>query len=1046
MGADLTSRVDPGLIVEHWNITCNLTGRPERGELKDAMATAPLYKRYIPPKPHDLSATKPLVAPVKKKVIPPPPTIEKKRKRERPEEEVAERKAKKLRKKGVEATVETVLRDQQQERENAKAALQDEATKPRIASAEDDVPAEVDVRKDGKMSIKKRHKLEKEARKARKEAIKVGEVEGDDGQEPLAGGHVGGSLEGPNGTASASVRQDDPADHGDAETVLHEGEKPRKRRKQREVIAVNGEEVETIDLVDEREAKAERKTKEQRKEQIQEDPPGRENAAEGVNTADLPQSSAGADTTPQVKKRRHKLESILQQAGPGAENGEAEVDERLHKHDVVLGKYQKAAKRSQGLAAQSDQLAADTTEDLVELRDLAPIPQPEKAPTPEFNPNYSALPLWLANPTVISNDSKATFAALDLPKDVIDRLSNLGFTDASPVQQALIPLLLPPGIDGASFFPGAEAVLPDLAVSAATGSGKTIAYLLPIIEGLKRSRTVGKLSVLVVVPTRELVTQVAAVAESLASGSAIKVGTAIGSGKLRDEQAQLIKRSQKYDPSGYATLMAKAHRRNYPPTGEEAFEEHLDELESEDAREGVRISDAVSGLADHVPTYTSAVDILVCTSGRVLEHVSSTLGFDTTRLDYLVLDEADKLLDQQFDGFVEALASELPKDQKEQEVRELSPKMRKVVLSATMTSDAGKLAGLRLFRPKMVVVRGTGRDAQQTTETAVAGNMDSVRQAVGTFELPPTLVEYCVPVGDGAEKPLFLIELLESRILPVKDGKATAAKSAPRVSVDEESESNTDSESDAESTSSSDVSSVSEDSEGSKGGEFEDVEAAAASSDAGEVEISNMHPARAALVTSKPSPTQTRNPAPTILIFTSSTESTTRLSHLLTRLNPAWAPWISTLTTTQPSRKPRPNTSKSANSVLEPSITISTDRSARGLDTLTAAHRDITHVIQYDVPRSVEGYVHRVGRTARAGKTGEAWTLYTFAEARWFLHEVCGVEGKESEGRKGCEVTRRTRVEKIKVVVGDEGLRGRFSDVLEGMRGEVFGGDASRYE
>ena len=34
MGADLTSRVDPGLIVEHWNITCNLTGRPERGELK----------------------------------------------------------------------------------------------------------------------------------------------------------------------------------------------------------------------------------------------------------------------------------------------------------------------------------------------------------------------------------------------------------------------------------------------------------------------------------------------------------------------------------------------------------------------------------------------------------------------------------------------------------------------------------------------------------------------------------------------------------------------------------------------------------------------------------------------------------------------------------------------------------------------------------------------------------------------------------------------------------------------------------------------------
>ncbi|KAK1817335.1 ATP-dependent RNA helicase dbp6 [Friedmanniomyces endolithicus] len=1010
------------------------------------MATAPLYKRYIPPKPNDNSATKSLVAPVKKKkIIPPPPITEKKRKRERPEEEVAERKAKKLRKKGVEATAETVLRDQLQERENAKTVVPDGTIGPQNILVEGDEPAEERAGKSGKMSIKKRHKLEKEARKARKEASKVGEVEGDDGREPLASGDVGGFLEGPNWTASASVRQDDPVDHGDTETVLHEGEKPKKRRKQREVIAVNGEDVETIDLVDERNAKAERKTKEQRKEQMQEDPPGRENAAEVVNAADLPQSSAGTDTTPQVKKRRHKLESVLQQAEPGAEIGEAGKDDPLHKHNAVLDKYQKAAKRSQGLAAQSDQLAAGTTEGLVELRDLAPIPQPEKAPTPEFNPDYCALPLWLANPTVVSSDSKATFSALGLSKEVVDSLSKFGFTDASPVQQALIPLLLPPGIDGASFFTGAETVLPDLAVSAATGSGKTIAYLLPIIEGLKRSRTVGKLSVLVVVPTRELVTQVAAVAESLASGTGIRVGTATGSGKLRDEQAQLIKRSQRYDPSGYATLMAKAHRRDYPPTEEETFEEYLDELESEDVREELRISDAVSGLADHVPTYTSAVDILVCTSGRVLEHVSSTLGFDTRRLEYLVLDEADKLLDQQFDGFIEALGSELPKDEKEQESRELYLKVRKVVLSATMTSDAGKLAGLRLFRPKMVVVRETDEDSQQTAGTAVTGSTNGVRQAVGTFELPPTLIEYCVPVGDGAEKPLFLIELLKSKILPVESVEATVAKNVPRVSADEDSDSDTDSESDAESASSSEVSSVSEESEVSNR-EVEDVEAVTASSDAGEVAISNMHPARAALVSSKPSPTQTRNPAPTILIFTSSTESTTRLSHLLTRLKPAWAPWLNTLTKTQNNRKLRPNASKSANNVLEPSITISTDRSARGLDTLTSTHRDITHVIQYDVPRSVEGYVHRVGRTARAGKPGEAWTLYTFAEARWFLHEVCGVEGRESEGRKGCKVRRRAGVEKVKVVVEDEGLRSRFADVLEGMREEVFGGDARRHE
>jgi ATP-dependent RNA helicase DDX51/DBP6 len=35
----------------------------------------------------------------------------------------------------------------------------------------------------------------------------------------------------------------------------------------------------------------------------------------------------------------------------------------------------------------------------------------------------------------------------------------------------------------------------------------------------------------------------------------------------------------------------------------------------------------------------------------------------------------------------------------------------------------------------------------------------------------------------------------------------------------------------------------------------------------------------------------------------------------------------------------------------------------------------VTHVINYDVPVDMRKYVHRVGRTARAGRTGDAWTL-----------------------------------------------------------------------
>ncbi|XP_036160138.1 probable ATP-dependent RNA helicase DDX53 [Myotis myotis] len=53
-------------------------------------------------------------------------------------------------------------------------------------------------------------------------------------------------------------------------------------------------------------------------------------------------------------------------------------------------------------------------------------------------------------------------------------------------------------------------------------------------------------------------------------------------------------------------------------------------------------------------------------------------------------------------------------------------------------------------------------------------------------------------------------------------------------------------------------------------------------------------------------------------------------------------------------------------------ILISTDLASRGLDV-----DDITHVYNYDFPRNIEEYVHRVGRTGRAGKTGTSITLMT---------------------------------------------------------------------
>ncbi|MFH1229756.1 MAG: DEAD/DEAH box helicase [Candidatus Aenigmatarchaeota archaeon] len=51
---------------------------------------------------------------------------------------------------------------------------------------------------------------------------------------------------------------------------------------------------------------------------------------------------------------------------------------------------------------------------------------------------------------------------------------------------------------------------------------------------------------------------------------------------------------------------------------------------------------------------------------------------------------------------------------------------------------------------------------------------------------------------------------------------------------------------------------------------------------------------------------------------------------------------------------------------------IATDVAARGIDV-----KDVTHVINYDMPNDVETYVHRIGRTGRAGASGDAITLFT---------------------------------------------------------------------
>lgn len=990
---------------------------------------APLYKRYVPPSKPTASLVlvkdDHLLQPAKQAPEVTAAQTGDKRKRERSAEEIAQRKVKKLKKKGVEVPVEIASAANGQAQHETVVS---EGAETKVTQANGTCEPTAGTSDFSHIkNIKKRHKLEKEARKARKAAGKITKEDGGADAAQFV------TSEAPDVDRGAVLVHGNPADQEAEDTttsdigVLQKDARKKRRKTEKQPEEDTDKQETPLDV---EETKVEFNAT-QPEAQIDGD-------VSMVDIVDVP-ANPGGPAMPQLKKRRHKLEAVLRHTDTGDEASTRDVS-HLKNHASMIGKFQKAIK-TRGPEALDDR-ERDSGKEMPILHDLVPLPQPARAPTPEFKPDNSDLPYWLANPYVVSSDDRSSFSDLQLDKALVEKLTHLGLRHALPVQQAVVPLLLMPGTPGSRYLPGTESILPDLAVSAPTGSGKTLSYLLPIVEAQRQFFSSGDLKALIVVPTRELVLQVAATAESLTKGTDVKVGISTGTGKFRDEQEKLIHRSSLFNPTEYARLMRKAHLRNYPPAEDsEEFEEYLEDIETRDARDEQIIDDAVAGLVDHIPVYRFTVDILVCTPGRLLEHLNNTLGFSLAHLQWLILDEADKLLDDRYDGFLEVVNTELIRERKvdEQDGRERylraegmwderrERRVRKVLLSATMTRDISKLMSLALRMPQLLIVRGGDTD-QVSHLTTGPGVVTGAKDVGDGFELPPMLTEYCVPVGDGSEKPLFLVELLKSKILPIELAAPTTplltasslrshttSNSTPSIDLDSDSDTALDAN---VSTESSDVSS---DSDASLETSSSNSNASPDSEDAQLAETITIHPARAALLSS-----DGRRPTdqiPTILVFTSSNESAIRLSHLLKQLHPSWSPWITTLTKITAKTPPRP-----ASATLQPSLTISTDRSARGLDHL--AHRSVTHVIQYDVPRSLTSYIHRAGRTARAGQPGEAWTLYTHSEAAWFLKEIT----------RSPTVQRRTLVEKTKLEVRDEGLRERYRDALAGMHEEVFGG------
>ncbi|KAI1869053.1 uncharacterized protein JN550_006040 [Neoarthrinium moseri] len=686
------------------------------------------------------------------------------------------------------------------------------------------------------------------------------------------------------------------------------------------------------------------------------------------------------ETPAPAKPKKEKKKKKPKDSASGEHDAPSDDDEIKRRHKSVLERKQKSMKAPQPPPTDSavpngtndqDVVMGDAPEAL-EAHGLEPLPQPALIPEDTSEPTYQTLPPWLAEPIRVSGQARAPFTdfgltpELGITPETSERLAQKGYKEAFAIQTAVIPQLLPHHC---------RTMHSDILVSAATGSGKTLAYALPMIRDLGHgSRHVTRLRALVVLPTRELVRQAHKICEECAGvfgadadRRRVKIGTATGNQTIQEERKALLEREDRYDPDAYAERQKRleSRRKGYYDDEVEGAED------DEELAEIRRKEDKKETLPDYVIGYKSRVDILICTPGRLVEHIKYTPGFRLDYVRWLVADEADKLLGQGFQQWLDLVIPKLQDDaaQARQHKQTHFSGVRKVILSATMTRDLDLLEGLKLRRPKLVVLEGSGAGVE--------------------YALPELLRETALK-ADNNLKPLFLLDLLQSSHL-------TASKPAEAIS-DITSSSGSDSESDSGSDSESDSDSDTDSSSDS------DSESAAGK------------PSRPS---SKPA-----LPSKSILIFTNSNQSALRLSRLLCILSPPLEPIVGLLTsdTAYSTRKQ----TLQAFSTGKIRIIVASDLVARGID---LPH--LEHVVNYDMPSSVASYVHRVGRTARAGRSGHAWTFFTDAEARWFWKDVASDR----------VIRRSSKVERLRVTEEKEAAyedkKARYEEALEALGNEA---------
>jgi ATP-dependent RNA helicase RhlE len=220
------------------------------------------------------------------------------------------------------------------------------------------------------------------------------------------------------------------------------------------------------------------------------------------------------------------------------------------------------------------------------------------------------------------------FAALGLEPRLLSALKDAGYTEPTPIQTAAIPKI----ISGS-----------DVIGIAQTGTGKTAAFVLPMLQLLASRPPVGgkKVRALVIAPTRELVAQI-------------------------EENARAYAR---YVPFRMATIFG-----------------------------GVGERPQIQALRDNV-------ELIIACPGRLLDLMQQRHG-DFTGLEFLVLDEADRMLDMGFLPDIRRIVKLLPR------------KRQTLLFSATLSGEIEALTHEFLHHPATVQVGRRSNPAETVTQVA----------------------------------------------------------------------------------------------------------------------------------------------------------------------------------------------------------------------------------------------------------------------------------------------------------------------------------------